>query len=105
MPDTTPWFRQAMARLMQAGYSYDAATSLASEVDRLRLKAKPLLANKPGRNHCACGRPFYNRAGMINHGNTCLVEVRRSEVFVDAIQQGHPLDATAQVQLPFWDAA
>jgi hypothetical protein len=103
MDPTTPagWVEAATGLLLSAGYGEGEARAEAERLNALRANAKPL--GKPARNWCACGRPFYNRAGMIHHGNSCPVEQRRSAAFVAAIQAGRRLDESAQVRLPAWD--
>lgn len=57
---------------------------------------------KPARHWCSCGRGFYNRAGMLNHGHKCPIETARSAAFILAVEEGRsPLaDPAACVQLP-----
>jgi hypothetical protein len=64
-----------------------------------------MTAAKPARHWCSCGRGFYNKAGCINHGRACAVEVARSAAFIRAIEEGRSVmqDPAAIVQLPQWD--
>lgn len=60
---------------------------------------------KPARHFCSCGRGFYNRAGMINHGRKCEVEVARSTAFIAEIQAGKTyaeMCYAAKTQMPHW---
>jgi hypothetical protein len=60
--------------------------------------------SKPARNWCSCGRGFYNKAAMLNHGLKCEVEVGRHNAWITAIDEGrNPVsDPAAMIQMPRW---